>query len=603
MLGRISVTRHVAVVLAVLLVPAAVLVGWIGGGHRPERFDAKQVVVTPVGDGVRIREVVDQDFGSTDRHGYQRIVPHDFGVPTDIEASTEGAPSSLWVSDLGDETRMRIGDPDVTIDGQHRYRLAYTLPDAGLSSGRLALDVIGTDETLETGRFEVILAGFDLEDPECNVGAAGATGGCELVRDGDVYRAVFEPLRPGEGITVGGTIVRQGRPPAVPQPAEIEPHPSRRVLGAAVLLVLAAGAAAALWFAQSRRGRNLIGGEGIVGAAFHDSSRPAADTTPPDTTPPDTAPRFVTDAELDDMATIEFEPPRGLHPWQGAILLDEAVGGRSVSAWFAEQIATDVLELREEPSRRLAKGPKWQDTDVQTEQYVRDLFGDEDTLSLGRYQPTLGAVWSRLTADQNRFVKDQRWWVDRGPGTGNTIGLGVSVTALIGVPAATIAALVLWVLGWWDSWIVCAVAALALGAGTAAIAYEPLRSRRSAQGSALALRTESFRRFLASSEGQHVDWAWERGVLREYTAWAVALGAAAAWGRAIDASAVPPSDVAALMPPAVFERQLSSIEASRTPPPPPSSSSGSSGGGSSFSSSFSSGSVGGGGGGGSSGSW
>jgi hypothetical protein len=597
MLGRISVTRHAVVVVAVLLVPLAVLVGWIGGGHRPERFDAKQVVVTPVGDGVRIREVVDQDFGSTDRHGYQRIVPHDFGVPTDIEASTDGAPSSLWVSDLGDETRMRIGDPDVTIDGQHRYRLAYTLPDAGLSSDRLALDIIGTDETLETGRFELILAGFDLEDPACNVGGAGASGGCELVRDGDVYRVVFEPLRPGEGITVGGTIVRQGRPPAVPLPAEIEPHPSHRVIGALVLLAIAAAGAAAMWLVQSRRGRNVIGGDGIIDAAFQDTVAPG-----PETEPGDALTRLVTDAELDDMATIEFEPPRGLHPWQGAILLDEAVSSRSVSAWFAEQIATDVLELHEEPARRLAKGPKWQEVDVQTEQYVRDLFGDDDSLSLGRYQPTLGSVWSRLTADQNRFVKDQGWWVDRGPGTGNTISLGASAAAVLGVPAATIAAIVLWALGWWDSWIVCAVAALVLGGGAAAIAYEPLRARRSVQGSALALRAESFRRFLASSEGQHVDWAWERGVLREYTAWAVALGAAAAWGRAIDASAVPPSEVAALMAPAVFERQLSSIESSRTPPPPPSSSGGS-GGSSSFSSSFSSGSVGGGGGGGSSGSW
>ena len=48
-----------------------------GGVFRPEHFDAKQVTVAPAGgeypDGVRIREVVDIDFGLVERRGYQRI--------------------------------------------------------------------------------------------------------------------------------------------------------------------------------------------------------------------------------------------------------------------------------------------------------------------------------------------------------------------------------------------------------------------------------------------------------------------------------------------------------------------------------------------------
>ena len=63
-----------------------------------------------------------------------------------------------------------------------------------------------------------------------------------------------------------------------------------------------------------------------------------------------------------------------------------------------------------------------------------------------------------------------------------------------------------------------------------------------ATGSALALRTESFRRFLQASEGRHVEWAWKQGLLREYSAWAVALGAAQAWERALKGSSVPPTE-------------------------------------------------------------
>ena len=66
--------------------------------EHPERFDAKQIEVSPAGNaGLRIREVVDQDFGSFDRHGYQRIIPNDFGVPTHIAARSPDAPADVSV--------------------------------------------------------------------------------------------------------------------------------------------------------------------------------------------------------------------------------------------------------------------------------------------------------------------------------------------------------------------------------------------------------------------------------------------------------------------------------------------------------------------------
>jgi uncharacterized membrane protein len=141
--------------------------------------------------------------------------------------------------------------------------------------------------------------------------------------------------------------------------------------------------------------------------------------------------------------------------------------------------------------------------------------------------------------------------------------------------------------------------AVAFGAVVPAIfayfLYRQLLRVRSATGSALALRSESFRRFLEASEGQHVDWAWKQGLLREYSAWAVALGAAGAWSKALNRSHVPPAEAASLSHPMLIYSMGSSISSSHTAPS--SSGSGSSGG------SFSGGSVGGGGGGGSSGSW
>jgi uncharacterized membrane protein len=101
---------------------------------------------------------------------------------------------------------------------------------------------------------------------------------------------------------------------------------------------------------------------------------------------------------------------------------------------------------------------------------------------------------------------------------------------------------------------------------------------------------ESFRRFLHESETFHAEEAAKRGVLREYTAWAVALGEIDRWERAVSASAVIPEDAGlgyVHMAPAL----MASTSSSATAP----SSSGSGGGGG--------GSVGGGGGGGGGGSW
>ena len=69
-------------VAAVAGTTTLVAAGLIGSPARDERFQAKQVIVSPAGgDAVRIREIVDIDFADEARRGYQRLIPNDFGVP------------------------------------------------------------------------------------------------------------------------------------------------------------------------------------------------------------------------------------------------------------------------------------------------------------------------------------------------------------------------------------------------------------------------------------------------------------------------------------------------------------------------------------------
>jgi hypothetical protein len=408
----------------------------------------------------------------------------------------------------------------------------------------------------------------------------GTTGGCTLVRDGDVYRVVFEPLQHGQGITIGGTINAVTTPSDVPVPVVPPRRGSTPRLPIAVLTVALGLLAAIVAFLLMRnRGRNVVGGVTAADAAFGSGADPGAT-------------RLVTDRELEAMATTEFEAPRGLRPWHGALLLHERVDTETVSAWFSDQIAQGVVELQDE-GKTLVPGPALATAPPITQQRIATLFGDDGKVELGTYQPRLLTLWKEIQAEQVIAARESGWWDRRPPGSGAGSVLPGLIAFVIVVVMVTG---VSWFVGLRHSLAATVVAAFVVPALVAAVAYQRLLPRRSATGSAAALQAESFRRFLEASEGQHVDWAWRHGLLREYSAWAVALGAAAAWGRAIASSAVPPPEVTANTMPLLMYAQAGSWHQSFTPP------SSSGGGGGGFSG-FSGGSVGGGGGGGSSGSW
>jgi uncharacterized membrane protein YgcG len=598
MIRRVSPLAHAMVLLGVAVVTLLAGFGVVGAGDqalfRPEHFDAKQVTVRPEGaDGIRIREVVDIDFGLTERRGYQRDLPDDFGAPIDVTAFSPSANDDVNVTMYGSRTRVRIGDPYVFFTGQHRYELEYTLPEAGASGDLLAVDIIGTDETFTTDRFEVVLTGFVLEDLRCDTGARGEFGGCEFVETstGD-YVTVIEPLEPGEGITVGGTIVAVERGEFGPVPELSERNPAGfRPLG---LPVLTAGllAAAGVFILSRRYGSNEVhGAGGAADAAFGDLPTPRSGDPIAD------VPTYrVPDSRLADLATIEFVPPRGIEPWQGAALLTERIDDDTVSAWFSEMIARDAMVV--EGDDTLRRGTELARLSAVDRALIDQVFGLSDTIELGSYDSGFSNAWQAIRREQLRFIGEAGWWARGAPGT-SSISLTaasrivvpivfvvlISGTALLAAGRSLLTAI---------SQPMAALLVTTLAVSVLAFfTYRSLLPSRSATGSALTLRAESFRRFLAASEGRHVDWAWEHNVVREYSAWAVALGAADAWSRAVESSNIPhPERV--VRGPLFVHASANSFRSARTAP------SSSSGGGSGG---FSGGGVGGGGGGGSSGSW
>jgi uncharacterized membrane protein YgcG len=598
-LGRFRWWRHAAAGVVVIGLSGLALAGLVGGERQTEeRFEAKQVTVTPAGDdGVTIREVVDQDFGTHDRHGYQRIIPNDFGEPTDVRASSPDAPADVSVEQVGGATRIRVGDPDVTVSGQHRYVLTYTLPDARISSGMLALDIIGTEETVATGRFEVVVTGLQLDGARCHVGAFGAVGGCTLAPDGGVYRAEISPLEPGQGITIGGAITGRTDPVAVPKPDLPPRRGGNRAQLALAMLVVGVASVAAVYLVARRRGRNEVFAGGPADAAYGPAPAPGSPFTPPGPAAPAEV-RLVADEQMDELATTEFAPPDGIEPWQGTVLLRERIDNESIGAWFSGLAARDVITLTRgsHGDLTLGVGKKFESATPEDRDVMSTLFGRRQLIGLGTYDKGFANAWRKVRAEQKDAIARSGWWKRHSPASGVRVSVpwpllflafDVLLFAVIGGWLST-------ALGGIDTPPAAFLFALVVPGLAAFALYRSLLPVRSAPGSALALRAESFRRFLKASEGRHVEWAWKHGLLREYSAWAVALGAADAWQQAMERSSVPPAELST-GPLLVYSTGQSW---SSTHTPPSSSSSGGGGGGG-----FSGGSVGGGGGGGSSGSW
>ena len=593
MLGRIGVWRHVVAGGAVVGTAVLAATGVIGSGNHDERFDSKVVTVQPVGtDGLRIREVVDEDFGSKDRHGYQRIIPTDFGEPTDIEASSPDADATINLDSVGSALRIRLGDVNKTFSGQHRYVLSYTLPNAQLSTIGLALDIIGTDETLETTRFEVVVAGLELTNPKCSVGASRTSGGCTLARDGDVYRAVISPLKPAKGITIGGTITARLSVAGVADPPIPKRRSDDRLLLALATIPLGLIAVGIVFVSARRRGSNEVFAGGAADAAYGSLPLPTADA------PPRADVRMVPDSKMAELATIEFVPPKGIEPWQGAVLLSERFDRTTVAAWVSGLVANDAITLTQDDDELVIhQGPKLGQLDADTKALVDQMLDYKEELKLGTYNANFGKAWSQVWTLERDGIAKSGWWKRLPPGSARQGGAATKFVGFVVVVFFIFGAgsLVSALLGTFRGKIPALIFAVLIPYFFAHFVYSVLLPARSATGSALALRAESFRRFLEASEGKHVDWAWKQGLLREYSAWAVALGAADAWGRALATSNVPAPEMS-LASPIWLYSMGPSFESTRSAP----SSSGSSGSG--FSG-FSGGSVGGGGGGGSSGSW
>ena len=591
-----------------LTVGAVSLVGAVAGDS--ERVERLWTTAALGDDGsAQVTEMIDYDFGSaTGKHGIFRYV-WDLSPEAPIKVGSPDAPDAIEVTPevLGGQTgaRIRVGDPNVTVSGRHRYRIEYPLP--GVARGTTVdWEAVGVGWEVGIAEAEIhLVAPFELLDASCFQGVTGSAGGCEVreVEPGHLA-ATVDGLDSGEGVAIEArTGSDLASAPAAPEPPATPPDdPGTGLLPpagtAAAAALLAAGPTALL---VRRAGREWVGAGGPADAAWGGS-------TGPDGVAGSTSWVAVDQEELEAMATTEFAPPAELEPAHGGIVLTEEVRPEHKVAWLIQRAIDGTVDIGANGVEGGATGGPWTPwtggdngdlrlvrTGHGTSEDAAILdtaFAGRDEVELGGYDPAFARAWGYLQGQLLAWRDSSGMW-DPGGGTrkiaARALGIvGVVVGALGAVAGGALAN------RWGPAWLVLSAAGGAVaGAGLAAAlrAWE-LRVRTPA-GSAAWLRVESFRRFLAESEAYHAEEAAKRGVLREYTAWAVAVGEIDRWQRAVSSASIAP-EVAGLSYAFMAPVLLSSTTSAATAP----SSSGGGGGGG-----FGGGSVGGGAGGGGGGSW
>jgi hypothetical protein len=564
----------IVLAVAVLVVGGAAAVGAaIGDG---ERITGMWVGAEIGGDGdARIVEAIDYDFGPSAHHGIFRDVP---GLRPDapVSVSSATAPDDVELSGSSQQTRVRIGDPARTVSGRHRYTIGYPLGGVA-PDGRLAWDAVGTSWPVPVAGVEMhAVAPSELLDARCVRGAAGADDPCDVTQPEPGHLvARVDALSSAEGVTLYATAGRRlAAAPGLPAPPSGQPDdPGTGLLLPGLLAAAFALAAAAMTSRLVRlAGRERVAAGGSADAAWGGTGGEVR----------------IDAGKLASLATIEFVPPPELTPAQGGVVLTEAVREEHKVAWLIGAAIDGYVDLQGNRSTvTLVRLPR---RDGSTAYTLDTAFAGRERLLLGLYDERFAKAWEAVGGELAAWQRSCGLWDTAGERRRTLVRVLGGVAALAGLVVAGVGGAA--ANRWGAAWLVLvALGALLAGAGLAAALRAWELRVRTAAGSGLWLRVESFRRFLAGSEAHHADEAAKRGVLREYTAWAVAVGEIDRWSRVVAASGAA-RDPAAVRYAAIAPSLYAATSATSNEP---SKGNGGSGGGG--------GSVGGGAGGGGGGSW
>jgi len=538
-----SARRAAALVVGLLAAVAATMfIAGPASAGLTERITNYRSETTIEHDGtIEVHETIDYDFGVVPHHGIYRDVPvrtdqsgkdgYDRVYPltvTSVSASA-GTPAQYTVDDDGDNQRIKIGDPDQTITGEHTYDITYRVRgamNAFSDHDELVWNAVGVDWSVPIERASAVVhAPAAIQRVGCATGSYGSTLPCSAAAGAgnDAVFAVTQ-LAPYQGMTFTVALPKGAVVPA-PTPileerfnlaSAFRVTPATGGISGGLLLLLVALVVFLVWkFGRDRRfaGSPVDAAYGPASGDQEDGSLEVA------------APRREAETP------VEFEPPDHLRPGELGTLIDFEAGPLDVTATIIDLAVRGYLKIEELDKAWYQRTHDWKLTKLdqpgELHRYERTLYdglfkdGDEVNLSdlHNQFAERMAKVREQLMDDAMA-----KGWFARKPGTVKVLygllgvlvlGAGIALTILLA--ASTHAAL----LG----------VPLIIGGILLLIAARWM-PKRTAKGYAVLRHALGFKRFIDESEKRRAEFAERKNLFSEYLPYAVVFGATKKWAKA-----------------------------------------------------------------------
>jgi uncharacterized membrane protein YgcG len=551
------------VALALLpFVLAAIALLLLGGGRAGAEGLGERMLdftsdaqIEPDG-SVLVHETIVYQFPEP-RHGIIRSIvtrqrydsSHERVFPLEVLSVTspDGAPDQYTVSANGGSQDIRIGDPDVEVDGRHTYELSYRL--RGLLNDRpdsveLFWNATGNQTQVPTDRAQVTVHGpAGITAATCFQGRTGSRDQCSRNDvSGDSAEFEADSLGPQEGLTVVVALPRAAVSPP-PTPILEESHtiawgfrgtPGRISASAATLVAAGAG----IGLLAYRKGRDQRAVGSAVDVAFADEHSVAR-----------RRPLFER-----QVGPVQFEPPDHMPAGLFGTLVDERADVRDVSATIVDLAVRGYLRIEEVPTT----GGRRRDRDYRLVELkpaddrlrpyeallLEHLFASGDQVELSSLLQHFHPQVSEVRDAMYKEVVDQGWYRVR---PDRTRRAWTAIGAMTVIAAVAVTALLAATVGWGLVGLALVAGGLGLVIGAR---WMPARTPK---GSGVLTRALGFAVFIRESEAHRAQFAEKANLFTEYLPYAVALGCTERWARAFRGLAVPPQTWYVGAQPGLFE--------------------------------------------------
>jgi len=526
---------------------AATLVGLAVLGARPagaqvvgEQIRRYVVTIDVAADGrLHIHESIVYDFGDVEHHGitrdlvarerYDNKYDRRYRVKDVTVTADAGTPSAVKTSKEGPYLHLRIGDPDRTIAGVHRYEIDYTVegaPTTFADHDELNWDAIGNQWTVPIDSAQISIGAPNITRVACFAGPQGSSLPCDRARIVNDGRAAFTQSGLGafSGVTTviampKGTI----QPPPAPildkrwsaadafavTPLTVGLGAGLLVLGVVLVIVLA-----------SRRGRDRRFTGSAVDAAMGN-----------ETGEEERVPVF---GRID--GPVEFVPPNAVRPGQVGILLDEQANLLDVTASIVDLAVRGWLTITELESTgffhrhadyELTKTEGGKGTLLPYEtKLLHEIFDNRSTVKLSELKYQFRASLTKIQNDMYDDAVKQGWFRVRPDKTRQAWTRGSVLVIVLG-------AALTFLLAAKTSFGIVPIALILTGIVLLTVAG--VMPARTGKGTAMLSRVRGFRRlFDEGEEDTRARFAEQHDIFSQYLPYAIVFGCTKKWAKAFE---------------------------------------------------------------------